>query len=228
MEGLYSWSYSRAREPPTLVRSRSLDDDMRGKPHTVLRATGSDVPTLAGVLARAFMDDPVASWSCRPDGLRAGVLERFNGARVRQLLAHDEVWSTPDLSCAALWAPPGRWKTTAREDLELARCLLHRRLIPRLPLVVGGLVGMERRHPREEPHWYLAVLGTDPSAQGQGLGSAVLAPVLERCDEDGVGAYLESSKERNIDFYARHGFRVTGEIRLPRGPTMWPMWRDPR
>jgi ribosomal protein S18 acetylase RimI-like enzyme len=97
-----------------------------------------------------------------------------------------------------------------------------------MPLIATGLLGMERRHPREKPHWYLAVLGTDPSAQGQGLGSAVLQPVLERCDTDGIGAYLESSKERNIDFYARHGFRVTGKIRLPRGPTMWPMWRDPR
>jgi GNAT superfamily N-acetyltransferase len=72
------------------------------------------------------------------------------------------------------------------------------------------------------------VLGTDPSAQGQGLGSAVLHPVLEQCDADGVGAYLESSKERNIGFYARHGFRVTAELRMPRGPKLWAMWREPR
>jgi hypothetical protein len=55
----------------------------------------------------------------------------------------------------------------------------------------------------------------------------MLEPVLKQCDADGIAAYLESSKERNIDFYARHGFRVTGELRLPRGPTVWPMWRDP-
>ena len=87
---------------------------------------------------------------------------------------------------------------------------------------------MEMSHPSGPPHWYLAVLGTDPSAQGQGLGSAVLAPVLQRCDEDGVGAYLESSKESNIAFYSRHGFRLTGEVHLLKGPQMWKMWRDPR
>ena len=174
---------------------------MRLESHTVVKATRQDVPALAGMLARAFLDDPVAGWACRPDALRPGMLERFHGARLRHLLAHEEVWSTPDL---------------------------HPRLMVRMPLVVTGLLGMERRHPREVPHWYLATLGTDPSEQGQGLGSAVLEPVLARCDEDGVGAYLESSKERNIDFYARHGFRVTGELRLPRGPSVWPMWRDPR
>jgi ribosomal protein S18 acetylase RimI-like enzyme len=186
------------------------------------------VTGLAQMLARAFFDDPVAMWSCRPADLRPRVLERFNAARLRHLLADHEVWTTPELSSAALWAPPKRWKTTPRQDVDLARGVLHPRLIVRAPLIAAGLLGIERRHPHHPPHWYLAVLGTDPAAQGQGLGSAVLGPVLEQCDGDGVGAYLESSKERNIDFYARHGFRVIEELRLPRGPRMWAMWRDAR
>jgi GNAT superfamily N-acetyltransferase len=178
------------------------------------------------MLARAFLDDPVAAWSCRPDALRPAVLERFHATRLRQLIPEGEVWTTPDLTCAALWAPPERWKTTPRQDAALARCLLRPRLIARAPTITIGLLRVERRHPRQPPHWYLAVLGTDPAAQGRGLGSAVLRGVLEQCDADGIGAYLESSKERNIDFYARHGFRVTAELPLPRGPRIWSMWRD--
>jgi hypothetical protein len=53
-----------------------------------------------------------------------------------------------------------------------------------------------------------------------------LRTVLEQCDADGIGIYLESSKERNIDFYARHGFRVSAELRLPRGPRVWAMRRE--
>jgi ribosomal protein S18 acetylase RimI-like enzyme len=97
-----------------------------------------------------------------------------------------------------------------------------------MPMVVTGLLRTQSLHPDEPPHWYLAILGTDPSAQGQGLGSAMMGPVLDECDHDGVGAYLESSKEQNLDFYGRHGFRVTSEKKLPRGPRLWPMWRDPR
>jgi ribosomal protein S18 acetylase RimI-like enzyme len=192
------------------------------------RAAGGDVPGLAAMLARAFIDDPVAEWSCRPDSLRRSVLERFYTTRTRQLLADDEVWVTGERTSAALWAPPKRWKLTALQDARLSAALLHPRLLARAPLVVAGLLGLERNHPVAPPHWYLTFLGTDPSAQGQGLGSAVLRPVLEQCDSDGIAAYLESSKERNIDFYARHGFRVTRELRLPRGPRVWPMWREPR
>jgi ribosomal protein S18 acetylase RimI-like enzyme len=197
-------------------------------PPTVRRATAQDIPALARMLARAFLDDPVASWAWRPDGLRLGALERFQAIRLRQLIGGEEVWTSDELTCAALWAPPGRWHMTLRETAMLLPCFLRPSLFVRMPLVALGWEKLERAHPRKGPHFYLAVLGTEPEAQGRGLGSAVLGGVLEQCDRDGIGAYLESSKERNIDFYARHGFRVLEEIRLLRGPSMWSMWRDPR
>ncbi len=62
-------------------------------------------------------------------------------------------------------------------------------------------------HPHE-PHWYLATLGTAVEQQGKGVGGALLRPVLEHCDAEGLPCYLESSKERNVPFYRRHGFEV--------------------
>jgi ribosomal protein S18 acetylase RimI-like enzyme len=191
------------------------------------------VPRLADALADAFLDDPVATWACRPDALRPHVLKRFQAARLRQLIGRGEVWTTDELKSAALWAGPGAWNTTAREDFDLAigmfqpRAWKHPSVIARSPMIGIGLTNIERKHPTEPPHWYLAVIGTDPAAQGRGLGSAVLSPVLEQCDRDGVAAYLESSKESNLDYYARFGFRVTETHRLPRGPKVWAMWRDP-
>jgi ribosomal protein S18 acetylase RimI-like enzyme len=180
------------------------------------------------MLTRAFDDDPVARYACPPDELRPGVLERFHAARDRQILGAGEIWMSEGGESAAVWAAPDRWRTSVRDDLDLSRAMLHPRLLPRAPLVGWALLGIERRHPPQPRHWYLATLGTEPAAQGRGLGTAVLAPVLEECDRDGLGAYLESSKERNIDYYARFGFRVTEEVRLPRGPRLWFMWRDAR
>lgn len=192
------------------------------------RAEKAELAEIARMLARAFHHDPVAAWACRPEDLRGRVLERLFGMRLRDLEPHGEIWTDDELRSVAVWAEPDHWHTTVRQDIAYATCLLHPRLALRMPMVITGMLGAQKVHPSEPPHWYLAILGTDPSAQGQGLGSAMLAPMLEECDRDGVGAYLESSKEQNLAFYARHGFRVTGERIMPRGPRLWPMWRDPR
>ena len=103
-----------------------------------------------------------------------------------------------------------------------------RRLPSRQPVRPDqGLGQIERVHPRA-PHWYLAVIGTDPPEQGKGVGAALLDPILERCDREATGAYLESSKPENVPWYERFGFTVTGQIDLPDGPPLWSMWRDPR
>jgi ribosomal protein S18 acetylase RimI-like enzyme len=192
------------------------------------RATMGDVPTLTRTLARAYHDDPVAVWACRSNALRSAMLEGLYRARLQQMLVHHEIWVTAELSSTAVWVPPpGDRKASLMQEAAVLRCFLHPRLIRRVPLLAVGNIVMKRRHPRTRPHWYLSLLGTDPDARGNGLGSAVLRPVLERSDAEAVGIYLESSKERNIAFYARLGFRLTAEFRLPRGPRMWAMWREP-
>ena len=98
----------------------------------------------------------------------------------------------------------------------------------------GDLVGtrkvafVDRRHPADLPHWYLHYLGASPESQGRGLGSALLAPVLERCDREGLPAFLETSTPRARALYSRHGFEVSGRFDLPGGgPPIWQMWREP-
>ena len=87
---------------------------------------------------------------------------------------------------------------------------------------------MKEHHP-EEPHWYLAVLGSDPTVRGGGFGRALMQSRLDRCDAAYAPAYLESSNPDNVPYYERFGFEVTGEIVLPGGgPKLWPMWRRPR
>ncbi|HUF32996.1 MAG TPA: GNAT family N-acetyltransferase [Acidimicrobiales bacterium] len=89
---------------------------------------------------------------------------------------------------------------------------------------------METRHKMQsEPHYYLPFIGTDPDHRGKGQGTALLADMLLRCDEEGMPAYLESTRIENRALYHRHGFQVLDEMHWPRGgPPWWPMWRKPR
>jgi GNAT superfamily N-acetyltransferase len=191
----------------------------------VRRATRADLGPLSRALGRAFLDDPVMAWFFPDERRRMAYVEAVFRLRVGGLLKQDEVYTTDDHAGAAVWAQPERWEMRPLEGIGFVA-----RLAPmvrsRLPLLARGWNLVDGAHPKE-PHWYLAILGTEPEARGRGVGSALMAPVLEDCDRHEVPAYLESSKESNLDFYARHGFRVTGELTLPDGPKVWPMWRDP-
>ncbi len=192
----------------------------------VRHARLDDMDALTRMLARSFDDDPLMTWMF-PEGVgRRRNLPRLFEALVRTALPLGEVYTTESLRGAAIWNPPGTfplgWRTNAKMGLNMAR-LLRRRLV----VCAAGLMYFDTHHPRE-PHWYLQMLGTDPQWQQKGVGSALLSGVLERCDATGERVYLEASKEKNIAFYARHGFAVTEEMKVPRGPTIWAMWRDPR
>jgi ribosomal protein S18 acetylase RimI-like enzyme len=189
-------------------------------------ARGEEVPQLAAMLARAFHDDPVTAWFMPNEQRRPKYAARFFGWQLHRLLGQEQVHVTGDRSGAAVWALPGRWRESNWQALRLFVALVPA-LASHLPAATRGVERVERRHP-VEPHLYLAVLGTDPSAQGRGVGTAVLKPGLELCDREGLPAYLESSKEANVAFYSRFGFRVTEEVSMPGdGPTVWLMWRDP-
>ena len=82
---------------------------------------------------------------------------------------------------------------------------------------------LQEVHPAE-PHWYLGILGVDPTSQGRGHGGALLGHWLRSVDEAGLPSYLETDRERNLGFYARAGFEVTRELSVL-GVPVWCMWR---
>src|SRR5438132_9721493 len=173
----------------------------------IRKATAADVPALAAMLSRAFDDDPVAMYLFPDDRRRQQGLRKFFAIQLRGVFLQDSQCYTAaqpggDITGAALWSSPGH-KASVRDLL---------RLLPVLPLLgrnirvaLQFLSAIEAKHPKDRPHFYLGVLGTDPPWQGKGVGSALLGPVLERCDAEGIPAYLEASEERNVPFYGRRG-----------------------
>ncbi|HLI74829.1 MAG TPA: GNAT family N-acetyltransferase [Acidimicrobiales bacterium] len=188
--------------------------------------TTDDVGAISRSLARAFEDDPVWEFLVPDPATRLRRCEVIFSTMLRvQHVPHASCYTEPDLVAAAIWDPPRQWRMTPSQLLR-GTVGFARGFRSGMPNALRTLSAVERQHPKT-PHYYLAILGTDPEHQGKGIGSALLRPVLDRCDDSGLGAYLESSKESNIPFYRRHGFEVTGEITLPKGPKIWPMWRDP-
>jgi GNAT superfamily N-acetyltransferase len=193
----------------------------------IRKATRDDVPRLALALARAFDEDPPMRWFLPDDERRVGQARLMFDVMLRRLhLMRDACYTTDDVVGGALWVPPGAWRLGFFQQVTLLPSML--RVFGRgLGRAQRGLAVMDSRHPRE-PHYYLDSLGVAPEWQGRGLGSALIQPILELCDREGLPAYLNAGSSRSRNLYVRHGFKVTQEFRLPEGgPPLWRMWREP-
>jgi ribosomal protein S18 acetylase RimI-like enzyme len=144
-----------------------------------------------------------------------------------------EAYTTADrVEGAALWIAPGKYPQSAvgmmLSGLMLVPLKFGRAAFARL---TSSLSYYEQLHKRDVPprHWYLPALGVEPARQGQGIGGALIRPMLARADAEGLFCYLETEKERNLSFYRRHGFEVAAEDDLPNGgPHFWTMRRKPQ
>jgi GNAT superfamily N-acetyltransferase len=201
--------------------------DASAQAASVGKASPGDTLAMAGVLARAFHDDPAFSWVLRSDPRRMKILEQGFELFLRRVwLEQEQTYTTAGTVAVAVWERPNEWKVPVGRQLRMLPAMV--KVFGRhLPRVLRALTVLERKHPRE-PHYYLAFIGVEPEWQGRGLGGAVLAPVLKRCDDERMPAFLEASTPRNRALYERHGFAVTEEFRLGDGaPAQWRMWRAP-
>jgi GNAT superfamily N-acetyltransferase len=179
------------------------------------------------MLARAFHDDPVFGWMLPAEGSRHRRLQRYFMTELHhESLRHGAV----EVACAngrvagaAVWFPPGTWSPgTEASALPGYLRAFGRRLVIASQFQSVAIAA----HPREQPHWYLAIIGVDPVRQGYRVGAALLRSRLRRCDDEGLPAYLESSKLENVPLYQHFGFHVTGTLGLAEGaPVVNTMWR---
>ncbi|MBI3677947.1 MAG: GNAT family N-acetyltransferase [Proteobacteria bacterium] len=198
----------------------------RSSSSAVRLASINDSEALSQTLARAFYDDPLTSHFF-PDGQkRVAKLPPMFKLLFKLGLPHGACFVTGNMESVALWRPPGKWHLHVWDYIVNGPALLS--------IFGGGALNImatmdriEKVHPKQT-HWYLQTIGTDPDKQGKGFGGVIMRHQLAKADAQGVPCYLESSKPSNIPIYQNFGFEVTGEIQIPNGPKLWPMWRKPR
>jgi ribosomal protein S18 acetylase RimI-like enzyme len=202
-------------EPAKLVMKRMTTPIIR-------TATASDQALITDVLVRAFIADPAARWTW-PDAQQyrthfASFVQAFGG----KAFTHGSAQYIDGYAAAALWLPP-----SVHPDEEVMITLLQRTVSQEIQNNVFAVFEeMGRFHPNE-PHWYLPLIGVDPSQQGKGFGSALMRHVLIQCDRDNTRAYLESTSPKSIPLYERLGFHLLGTIQIGASPPLFPMLREP-
>jgi GNAT superfamily N-acetyltransferase len=205
---------------------------MTTRPAPVVRPLDdTERPEILAVTARAFWDDPLSDFFSRDLLHEHQVLPRFFAAVLDDLQGDGRVVNVAEHHgrprAIAGWLKPGAYPRPTGQEIRHNARSAWSLLRGRRRLQAARLFFEVDKHHPKEPHWHLALLATDPSAQGHGLGSALLAPVLAECDREGVLAYCETQKFENVAWYARSGFTLTREVSLTGTPTVWLLRREP-
>ena len=190
---------------------------------------------IVAIWADAFEPDPMMKWVFPDDSTRQKSLMRWWGFLLDRMPPGAELHGTRVDGCVAYWQPP-RSDTAAPDSADDSggQSDWQAEFIAMMTELLGDLfssrmeaLGKMQQARLVEPHWYLSVLGTSPDQQSKGLGGRVLAPMLERCDRNGMLAYLESTNPANVGFYRRHGFEPIDEFYLADGVLITAMSREP-
>ncbi|MGW6737674.1 GNAT family N-acetyltransferase [Streptomyces sp. NPDC055013] len=192
-----------------------------------IRTAGeADRESVVRLLDAAFQDDPVSGWVFPGEEYRRATHHRLMAAFTDIVLAHGRIDLTEDGTACALWMSVPDVEHHEEDD---GPALLRQDVDPdneRVEMIGRLTAGI---HPAGRAHAYLWMIAAAPERQGEGLGTALMNAVLDRCDREGLPAYLEASSDRSRHLYERLGFELKGRpLDLPDGPRMWPMWREPR
>ncbi len=199
----------------------------------IIKLTESQIDLAGSAMARAFFDDPVSVYMFPDETERRRLAPWHFSTFIRYAYPSGEVYTTsgaPDGN--AVWLPPGQSDMDPdrmrQVGLDRAAEVLGEAAWQRFGTICDYVDALQ---PIEVPgpHWFLPLLGVDPPLQGKGVGSALLRPILERADIDGLPAYLWTAKSRNVPFYQRHGFEVVTEgVEPTSGVRFWTMRRPPQ
>lgn len=188
----------------------------------------ADLMPAVALLAGAFRDNPLNRAVIRSDDPDRRLRSNLHGMRGLLPVARDHgcvlgARSDGRLVGVLVSSPPGCFPLPAPGLVQRLRCLIGQgwNVTQRWGEVYEAL---ELLHPLE-PHWYLGTLGVEPSQQRRGVGAALVARWVIEVDREGLPAYLETDRERNVDFYGRAGFEVAGETQVL-GVPIWRMTRS--
>ncbi len=221
----------------------------------VRAARPADFPRVADAMAFAFFDNPITIWHVPDETRRLDVMRDFFMVLLETVYTRFGLVYTNvgEVASGAMWIAHDAQDRRPKPGLPLLECQTcntprARGRVPRKMVVPPdtsaemdrALAGVFRYFPRtfelfelsdahhpQDPHYHLQFIGVRPERQGTGIESALLRAVLDRSDLEGAATYLEAD-ERSKFLYLKHGFEATAELRLPMGPSVWPMWRAPR
>ena len=190
-----------------------------------------DLDRLAEVAADAYCDYPLHNWFTKGkyDAKAASLLMEVS---LKSMTENAVIYAdSEEMNGFAAWLPFG---FTGNKTLPFLangglRLFLHSGfgLVGRLLTYENYAMNLKKTF-TDHYDWYLFNLSIRKDAQGKGLASKLMRPMLQFCDNERMVAYLETNKEANVGLYRHYGFELMKEEQIPKSTVMhYAMVRKP-
>ena len=191
-----------------------------------------DLDKLAQVAADAYQDYPLHNWFTK------GKYDATASKLIMQIslktMTEDAVIyaDSPDINGFAVWLPFGFTGSKTLPFLANGglKLIFHSGLgiIGRLLTYENYAMNLKKEF-TDNYDWYLYNLSIKKDAQGKGIASKLMKPMLNFCDNEKMVAYLETNKESNVSLYKHYGFDLKKQEVIPKSPvTHYAMVRYPQ
>ncbi len=185
----------------------------------------------AGIMARAFYDDPLFRHAIPEPQSRKNRLPGLFRLNLEYGMLFGETFCLPEQGLA-IWLPPGKTRITIYRALQAGMWLTPVKIGLKAVIRLASLNTISEKYHDQvapDPHWYLFLLGVDPAFQGQGLGGQLIKPILDWADSAQTPCYLETNNPLAVRFYKKYGFAVAAEHSVSSGGLLfWSMRRENR
>jgi len=183
----------------------------------------------AGVLSRAFYNDPFYIWIMPNDNKRMAQIHWWMKILLRYTLISGEIHYTEDHNAVSMWLGPDKPMVNDIKIFSMGLILYPFKIGFKNFMRALDISGQwDREHKKmSKRHYYLMVIAVEPEFQGKGIGSRLMQVGLNKADDDGLDCFLETVTPEDVEFYKKHNFDIILNSGFGVNNQYWLMSRDP-
>jgi ribosomal protein S18 acetylase RimI-like enzyme len=198
----------------------------------IIKLDPRQVKKASDVVAASFFDYPMFTFYFPDPERRTRYLPWYFKNILNSALRYGTVYTTPEVSGVLFTLPPGHTKISIWEYVQsgflLTPFALGFRNYKRSMECEDFVGNTQIKLMKNRPHYYLWGLAVDPRQKAQGIGAALMRPLLAQADAQKLPVYLETHDEKNIRYYQKHGFDLLYTTCIPKYQLpIWCMLREP-
>lgn len=175
------------------------------------KASHSDKKTVVSILTESFATNKSVNYIIKQDAKRMHRIRKLMEYSFDYCFWFGEVLFSEDKKACALIIFPDIKRTTLKSFIADIKLIVGCTGFSNVGKAMRRESTINKIHPKQS-FVYLWFIGVSPAEQNKGAGSNLLMEILEKSKAEGRPVILETSTERNLPWYLKHGFAIYKEL----------------